>query len=98
MQRTDSRQNRSRIRDDSVRSRLLREPDLDLQKAVDICRATVQTRNHMDALKDATIPIVAVRKGPKGKKDRNDEKARKPEEKLVRKQQLFSASTAGCPM
>ena len=35
------------IRDDSVRSRLLREPDLNLQKAVDICRAAEQTRSHM---------------------------------------------------
>ena len=33
------------IRDDSVRSRLLRESELDLQKAVDICRAAEQTRS-----------------------------------------------------
>ncbi len=73
------------ISDDSVMSRLLREPDLDLQKAVDICRAAEQIRSHMDALKNATIPIDAVRKGPKGKTDKNDEKARKPEEKFGQK-------------
>ena len=43
------------IRDDAVRSRLLREAELDLQKAVDICRAAEQTRSQMDALKNATI-------------------------------------------
>jgi hypothetical protein len=83
------------IRDDSVRSRLLREPDLDLQKAVDICRAAEQTRSHMDALKNATIPIDAVRKGPKGKKDKNDEKARKPEEKFGQKAAVVQCKYCG---
>ena len=52
------------IRDDAVRSRLLREAELDLQKAVDICRAAEQTRSHMDALKNATSTIDEVTKGP----------------------------------
>ena len=52
------------IRDDSVRSRLLRESELDLQKAVDICRATEQTRSHMDALKNPAITIDDVKRDP----------------------------------
>ena len=52
------------IRDDAVRSRLLREVELDLQKAIDICRAAEQTRSHMDALKNATSTIDEVTKDP----------------------------------
>ena len=54
------------IRDDAVRSRLLREAELDLQKAIDhdICRAAEQTRSHMDALKNATSTIDEVTKDP----------------------------------
>jgi hypothetical protein len=39
------------IRDDAVRSRLLRETELDLQKTVDICRASEQSKSHMNAIK-----------------------------------------------
>ena len=52
------------IRDDALRSRSLREAELDLQKAVDICRAAEQTRSHMDALKNATSTIDKVTKDP----------------------------------
>jgi hypothetical protein len=84
-----------RIRDDSVRRRLLGEHDLTLQKAVDIYRATEQTQSHIDALKSATIPIHAVRKGPKGKKDRNNEKARKSEEKFSQKGAVVQCKYCG---
>lgn len=39
---------------DSVRARLLREPDLSLDKAVDICRANEATQSHMKALHEET--------------------------------------------
>ena len=50
---------------------------MNLQKAIDICRAAEQTRTHMDALKNATIPIDAVRKGPK--RDREIKMTRRQE-------------------
>ena len=50
------------IRDDAVRSRLLREAELDFQKAIDICRAAEQTQSYMDALKNATSTIDEVTK------------------------------------
>ena len=52
------------IRDDAVRSQLLCEAKLDLQKAVDICRAAKQTRSQMDALKNATSTEHEVTKDP----------------------------------
>ena len=66
------------IRDDAVRSRLLRETDLDLQKAVDICRAAEQTRSHMDALKNSTSTIDEVTKDPlKSKRTDSKNKTRR---------------------
>ncbi|CAB4017190.1 Hypothetical predicted protein [Paramuricea clavata] len=56
------------IRDDSVRSRLLRESELDLQKAVDIYPAVEQTRSHMDALKNPAITIDVKRDPSKSKR------------------------------
>ena len=48
------------INNDTVRARLLRETDLTLTKAVDICRASEVTQNHMKALHEETD--VAVNK------------------------------------
>ena len=47
------------IRSDEVRSRLLRDPKLDLQTAIDTCRASESTAIHMKSMKEDTA--VAVR-------------------------------------
>lgn len=38
------------VANDQVRARILREPDLSLSKAIDICRANEPTQSHMKAL------------------------------------------------
>ena len=38
------------IKSDQVRGRLLREPDLSLQKAIDICRASEVSQNQLKSL------------------------------------------------
>ena len=52
------------IRDDAVRSRLLRETTLDLQKTIDICRAAEQSKSHLDAIKSEALlqGVQAVKK------------------------------------
>lgn len=51
-----------------VRARLLREPDLTLTKAVDICRANEATQSHMKALNEESD--IAVNKVAKAKQQR----------------------------
>lgn len=51
-----------------VRARLLREPDLTLTKAVDICRANEATQSHMKALNEESD--IAVNKIAKAKLQR----------------------------
>lgn len=60
------------VANDQVRARLLREPDLPLSKAIDICRANEATQSHMKALHEENE--VAVNKLSKMKltKKRND--------------------------
>ena len=52
------------IRDDAVRSRLLRETTLDLQKTIDICRAAEQSKSHLDAIESEALlqGVQAVKK------------------------------------
>ena len=49
------------INNDTVRARLLRETDLTLTKAVDICRASEVTQNHMKALHEETAQTARIR-------------------------------------
>ena len=49
------------IRDDKVRSRLLREPELTLQKCIDIAHAAEITQKQMQEIKDETNTVHDVR-------------------------------------
>eukprot|EP00112_Aurelia_sp_Birch-Aquarium-sp1_P022845 Seg6585.1 transcript_id=Seg6585.1/GoldUCD/mRNA.D3Y31 product="hypothetical protein" protein_id=Seg6585.1/GoldUCD/D3Y31 len=55
------------INNDSTRERLLREKDLSLQKAIDICKAAEVASQHMKTLVDSTAEAHAISKKPKGK-------------------------------
>ena len=60
------------IRDDAVRSRLLRETTLDLQKTIDICRAAEQSKSHLDAIKSEALQGVQAVKKIEGRSKRTE--------------------------
>ena len=60
------------IRDDAVRSRLLRETTLDLQKTIDICRAAEQSKSHLDAIKSEALQGVQAVKKIEGRSKRRE--------------------------
>lgn len=63
------------INNDTVRARLPRETDLTLTKAVDICRASEVTQDHMKALHeetDVTVNKIQVTKTNKTSSKRNE--------------------------
>ena len=55
------------INNDSTRERLLREKDLSLQKAIDICKAAEIASQHMKTIVDSTAETHAISKRQKVK-------------------------------
>ena len=64
------------IRDDNIRSRLLREPDLSLQKCIDIVRAAEVAKKQMHNIKEETNVVHKLSSTNMNEEQRNNERAK----------------------
>lgn len=83
------------ILDRKVKERLLRETDLTLDKAIQICQAAETAAVHMQALSlnDAVVPettVSAVKKKTSHKRTDNDHKSKQPKSKGARSEKKCS--------